>query len=69
MDEVYAKRAKLYEEMAARANVRRARALKLGNQREAEGAKITASEALASARRLRAQIGRPAGTRTAVRSF
>jgi hypothetical protein len=57
MDLIYAKRAKLYDEMAARAEVRRARALKLGNQREADGARITVNEALANARRLRAQIG------------
>ena len=57
MDAVFAKRAKLFDEMAERANVRRARALKLGNRREAEGAKLTAMEAHDSARRLRASIG------------
>jgi hypothetical protein len=56
MEEVYAKRAKLLDEKAERAEVRRVRALKLGNKREAEGAKRTAEEALDSARRLRAQI-------------
>jgi hypothetical protein len=57
MGEVFAKRAKLLDEKAARAEVRRARALKLGNQREADGAKQTAEEAHDNARRLRAKIG------------
>ena len=57
MDEVYAKRAKLLDEKAARAEVRRTRALKLGNQREADGARKTVEEAQDSARRLRAKIG------------
>lgn len=56
MDEVLAKRAKLLDEKAERAEVRRVRALKLGNQREAEGAKRTVEEALDGARRLRAKI-------------
>ena len=58
MDEVLAKRAALFDAMAARAKIRRARALKLGNRREADGAKLTAEEAHDSARRLRASIGR-----------
>jgi hypothetical protein len=53
---VFAKRAKLLDEMAERAEVRRVRALKLGNQREADGAKKTIEESQESARRLRAQI-------------
>ena len=44
MDEVLAKRAKLFDAMAARAEVRRVRALKLGNVREAEGAKMTIAD-------------------------
>ena len=55
--EVFAKRARLLEEKAERAEVRRARALELGNQREADGAMKTAEESHDSARRLRAQIG------------
>jgi hypothetical protein len=58
MDEIFLKRAKLFDEMADRADIRRARALKLGNRREAEGAKLTALEAHDSARRLRASVGR-----------
>ncbi|MFH0908486.1 MAG: hypothetical protein V1929_06975 [bacterium] len=58
MDEVFAKRAKLFDAMAKRAEVRRMRALKLGNHREAEGAKLTIADAHDSARRLRASIGR-----------
>ncbi|MBN1270339.1 MAG: hypothetical protein JXB04_12180 [Kiritimatiellae bacterium] len=56
--EVFARRAKLLDEMAERAAVRRDRALKLGNQREADGAKKTIKDSRASARRLRAQIGK-----------
>ena len=55
-EEVLTKRAKLLDEKAARAEVRRQRALDLGNQREADGAKRTIEEAKAGARRLRAQI-------------
>lgn len=55
MKEIFAKRAKMYDGIAARAELRRARALKLGNIREAEGAKNTAMDAMESARRLRAQ--------------
>jgi hypothetical protein len=61
MDEVLAKRAKVYDAMAARAEIRRVRALKLGNRREAEGAKITIADAHDSARRLRAGIGKKPG--------
>ncbi|MBU0690238.1 MAG: hypothetical protein KJ831_08115 [Candidatus Eisenbacteria bacterium] len=57
MDEIFAKRAKLLDAKAERAETRRARALKLGNQREADGAKQTAEEAHDGARRLRASIG------------
>jgi hypothetical protein len=56
MAAVYAKRAKQFDEKAERAEVRRVRALELGNQREAEGAMRTIEDALDSARRLRAQI-------------
>jgi hypothetical protein len=56
LNAVYARRAALLEEKAERAKVRRARALKLGNLREAEGARQTAEEAYDSARRLRAKI-------------
>ena len=45
------------DEKAERAKVRRDRALKLGNQREANGARQTMEDALESARRLRAKIG------------
>jgi len=65
MDEVLAKRAKLFDAMAERAEVRKVRALKLGNQREADGAKQTIKEAHDSARRLRAHIGQ--GSTNAVR--
>jgi len=56
-DEVAAKRARLLDEKAARAEIRRVRALQLGNQREADGAKRTIEEANAAARRLRAGMG------------
>ena len=56
MGEVFAKRAKLLDEKVARAEIRMARALRLGNQREAEGAKKTIEESRETARRLRAQI-------------
>ena len=51
-----AKRARLLDEKAERAEIRRIRALKLGNQREADGAKRTIEDAQDSARRLRAKI-------------
>lgn len=56
-DKAFAKRAKLLDEQAERAEIRRVRALKLGNQREAEGAMRTIEEALTSAQNLRAKIG------------
>ena len=56
MEQIFAKRALLLDEKVERAKVRRARALKLGNQREAEGAKRTIEESRDSARRLRAKI-------------
>ncbi|MBU0678653.1 MAG: hypothetical protein KJ626_11110 [Verrucomicrobia bacterium] len=56
MAKVFAKRATLLDEQAARADIRRARALKLGNQREADGAKRTAEDARHSARLYRAKI-------------
>ncbi len=52
----FEKRAKLLDEMVVRAKVRRARALQLGNEREAIGAKRTIDESRHSARRLRAMI-------------
>ena len=55
--EVFAKRAKLLDEMVERAEVRRDRALKLGKQREVDGAKKTIKDSRASARRLRALGG------------
>ena len=61
MEEVFAKRAKLLDERAARAEVRRVRALSLGNQREADGAKRTIEEVEAAARRLRAAAANPTG--------
>ena len=54
--EYYAKQAKLLDERAERAEVRRARALKLGNTREADGAMRTIEEAQQGARQFRAQI-------------
>ncbi len=57
-EEVIAKRAKLLDEKAERAEVRRVRALEAGNKREADGAVRTIEEARASAKRLRAQIGK-----------
>ena len=56
MEEVFTKRAKLLDERAERAEVRSVRALKLGNQREADGAQRTVDEAKAGARKLRSQI-------------
>ena len=49
------KRDQLCDEQAARAQVRKTRALKLGNQREADGATRTIEEAKSNAKRLRAQ--------------
>ena len=70
MDQLFAKRAKLFDEQAVRAEVRRVRALSLGNQREADGAVRTIAEAQESARMLRVKIGqspvlaKPAGRRS-----
>ncbi len=60
------RRAESYEAMAARAKIRRDRALRSGNVREAAGAKISMQESSASARRLRAMIRQasPASART-----
>lgn len=55
-NEVYAKRAVLFDQQAARAEVRRARAVKLGNKREADGAVKTIQDAKESAQRLRELI-------------
>jgi len=52
--ELNLKRAQLCDEQAARAQVRKTRALKLGNQREADGATRTIEEAKSNAKRLRA---------------
>ena len=56
MEEVFAKRARLLDEKAVRAEVRRVRAMKIGNKREADGAKRTVEDAQDGARRLRAKI-------------
>lgn len=56
MPEYWAKQAKLQDERAARAEIRRVRALKMGNKQEAEGAVRTIAEAKDAARHLRAKI-------------
>lgn len=57
-DELIEKRATKCDERAARAEVRRLRALDNGIQREADGAVRTIEEARNEAAQLRAQIGK-----------
>ena len=56
-DASIAKRAALCDEQAQRAEMRRLRALDVGNQIEADGATRTIEEAVSCAARLRAQVG------------
>lgn len=59
-DALLLKRAKDFDAAAARAEVRRLRAVSNGSQREADGARNTIAEAEANARHLRSQIGQRA---------
>jgi len=55
-NEMYLKRAQLCDEQAERAQVRKTRALKLGNQREADGAARTIADAKENAKWLRSKV-------------
>jgi len=57
-NEQFLKRAQLCDEQAARAQVRKTRALKLGNQREADGATKTIAEAKENAKWLRSKVSK-----------